>query len=53
MLCRVAMVVDGNISHKIKEELGGHVVFPACDNALVSLGLGGLWQHFTRIEERV
>ena len=49
----MALVVGGSAPIKIKEELGRHVAFPACGNALVPLGLGGLWQRFTRIEERV
>ena len=49
----MALVVDDSTPHKIKEELGCHVAFLACGNASVPLGLGGLWQRFTRIEERV
>ena len=49
----MALVVGGSAPHKIKEEFGRHVVFLACSNALVPLGRGGLWQRFTRIEERV
>ena len=45
------MVIDGSLPHKIKEELGRNVVFSACGNMLVPLGLGDLWQCFTRIEE--